>query len=89
LRPAPVAPILLGALVVAPAGVVAAMVYLGESLRGQRSVGGLTALSCIRWSGTQVTGENVRAVGVDSAGILIEPRRSAALASAGACPVRV
>ncbi|MGI5216122.1 hypothetical protein [Plantactinospora sp. CA-290183] len=36
-------------------------------------VGGLTALSCINWYGIQITGESVRAIGVDSAGNVIEP----------------
>ncbi|MGI5152990.1 hypothetical protein ACQEVC_42520 [Plantactinospora sp. CA-294935] len=36
-------------------------------------MGGLTALSCISWYGIQITGETVRAIGVDSAGNVVEP----------------
>jgi hypothetical protein len=70
---APATLVLLGALIVALAGVVAATVYRRKMFAWAAIVGGLTALSCVSWYGIRITGERVRAIGMDSAGNLIEP----------------
>jgi hypothetical protein len=64
--------ILLGALVMALAGVVAAMVRVAI-------VGALTALGSVGWYGIHITGKRVRAIGMDSAGNLIEPETASRL----------
>ncbi|MFI5894634.1 hypothetical protein ACIA5D_31490 [Actinoplanes sp. NPDC051513] len=70
---APATLVLLGALMVVLAGVVAAMVYRRRMFAWAAIVGGLTALSCVSWYGIRISGERVRAIGMDSAGNLIEP----------------
>ena len=76
---APVTLVLLGALTVVLAGVVAAVVYRRRMFAWAAIVGGLTVLSCVSWYGIRITGEQVRAIGVDSAGNLVEPEAASRL----------
>jgi hypothetical protein len=63
----------LGALPVAFAGVGAAMVQHRTVYARAATGGTLTALGSLSWYGIQISGESVRAIGMDSAGNLIEP----------------
>jgi hypothetical protein len=65
--------ILLGALLVALTGAVAALVDQRRVYLRAAFVGALIALGGVGWYGFQITGERVRAIGIDSAGNLIEP----------------
>jgi hypothetical protein len=63
----------LGSLLVAFAGVGAAIVQHRTVYAWAATVGTLTALGGLSWYGIQISGESVRAIGMDSAGNLIEP----------------
>jgi hypothetical protein len=71
--------ILLGAWLVALGGFVAAAVYHRTVYGCGAIVGGVTALGSLCWYGLQISGEQVRAIGRDSAGNLIEPEAASRL----------
>lgn len=71
--------ILLGALLTALAGVAAATVYHRATYARAAIVGALIALGGVGWYGIHITGKRVRAIGMDSAGNLIEPETASRL----------
>lgn len=71
--------ILLGALLVALTATVAALVDHRRLYLRTAVVGALIALGGVGWYGIQITGERVRAIGIDSAGNLIEPEAASRL----------
>jgi hypothetical protein len=77
--PALPALILLGALLVALAGVVAAMVHHRTMYILAAIVGALSTLGSLSWYGVRISGERVRAIGTDSAGNLVEPEAAGRL----------
>jgi hypothetical protein len=71
--------ILLGALLTALSGFVAAAVHHRKVYASAAIVGAVTALGSLCWYGVQISGEQVRAIGMDSAGNLIEPEAASRL----------
>ncbi|GGN98117.1 hypothetical protein GCM10010112_90920 [Actinoplanes lobatus] len=65
--------IFLGALLMALADVVAAMAYHRRAYVWAAIVGALTALGNVGWYGIHIAGTRVHALGMDSAGNLIDP----------------
>lgn len=70
---------LLSALLVTLAGAVAATVYHRARYVWAAIVGALITLGSLSWYGIQISGERVRAIGMDSAGNLIEPEAASRL----------
>lgn len=71
--------ILLGALLVTLAGAAAAMVYHRTTYARAAIAGALTTVGSVFWYGYQITGKRVYAIGMDSAGHLIEPEAASRL----------
>ena len=71
--------ILVGALLTALAGAAAATVYHRATYARAAIVGALTALGTVGWYAIHITSNSVRAIGMDSAGNLIEPEAASRL----------
>ncbi|GIM94776.1 hypothetical protein [Paractinoplanes toevensis] len=71
--------ILVGALLLTIAAVVATMRFPRRKYARAAILGALTTLGMVGWYGIRITGERVRAIGMDSAGNLIEPEAASHL----------
>ncbi|MFF3853583.1 hypothetical protein [Micromonospora sp. NPDC002575] len=71
--------VFLGSLLVAFGGAMAAVVHGRKTYPVAVLVCAMAAMGSISWYGIQVAGERVRAIGMDSAGNLIEPEAASRL----------